>query len=249
MNQDNTKRFSDRVADYIKYRPTYPDAMIRVLQHKMGLDKSAVIADIGSGTGISSLPFLNNGNFVFGVEPNNEMRTAQEQMLNTFPSFKSTNGTAESTTLESQSIDVIFCGQAYHWFDKEASKAEFARILKPGGHIVLAWNSRSTKTAFQQEYEQVLYDNIEDYKNVTHRDISEKEIEIFFSPKPINKDQLDNEQIFDVKGLKGRLKSSSYCPKEGEKHEKLMTAIEALFAKHQINNTIQFQYETQLFWC
>jgi len=90
MKQDNTKRFSNRVEDYIKYRPSYPSDMISTLEELIGLNKNKIIADIGSGTGLSSLPFLKKGNFVYGVEPNNEMREAQEELLNSYSSFKST---------------------------------------------------------------------------------------------------------------------------------------------------------------
>lgn len=249
MNADNTKRFSNRVEDYIKYRPTYPNELIYVLEREVGLTKDKIIADIGSGTGISSIPFLNNENFVFGVEPNKEMREAQEQILKEFSNFKSIDGTAEATNLENQHIDLIFCGQAFHWFDKEKSKKEFARILKENGHLVFVWNSRSTKTDFQKEYEQILYDNIEEYKNVNHRNIEDAAIERFFSPKTMKVYELENEQKFDLDGLKGRLQSSSYCPKEGDEHTQLMKKIDSLFEKYQIENIIQFNYETKIYWC
>ena len=71
---DNTKRFSDRVEDYIRYRPNYPEKIVKILEEKISLDKNKTIADIGSGTGISSKLFLKNGYKVIGVEPNKEMR-------------------------------------------------------------------------------------------------------------------------------------------------------------------------------
>jgi len=249
MNIDNTKRFSNRVADYIKYRPTYPNEMLNLLLKELGLTNEKVIADIGSGTGISSIPFLKNRNRVFGVEPNKEMREAQEELLNEFAFFKSVNGTAEETHLESKSVDVIFCGQAFHWFDKEKSKKEFSRILKENGNLVFVWNSRSTKTNFQKEYEQILYDNIKEYKKVNHRSIDVVDIQKFFSPKTMRGYELDNEQKLDLDGLKGRLRSSSYCPKEGAEHTSLMSEIENLFYKHQEENLIKFNYETKIYWC
>lgn len=249
MNTDSTKRFSNRVGDYIKYRPTYPNEMINVLDKEIGLTSDKIIADIGSGTGISSIPFLKNKNLVFGVEPNKEMREAQEQILNEFSNFKSINGSAEETNLENRSVDLIFCGQAFHWFDKEKSKIEFSRILKENGNIVLVWNSRSTKTDFQKEYEQILCDNIEEYKKVNHRNIEDLDIERFFTPKTMKVYELENEQKFDLDGLKGRLQSSSYCPKVGEGYTKLMKEIETLFEKHQKENIIKFNYETKIYWC
>ncbi|WP_316837216.1 class I SAM-dependent methyltransferase [Pedobacter nutrimenti] len=247
MRKDNTNRFSDRVTDYIKFRPAYPAEMINVLENEIELNQEKVIADIGSGTGISSIPFLKNGNFVFGVEPNKEMREAQEHILKDFANFKSVDGTSEQTTLSDKSIDVIFSGQAFHWFDKSDSKIEFSRILRDSGNIVLVWNSRSTKSDFQNEYERVLYDNIKEYKDVNHRNIEDQDIANFFSPKIMKIVVLDNEQKFDLEGLKGRLRSSSYCPKEGVIYERLMRELENLFVKHQKDNLISFVYETKIY--
>ena len=246
---DNTKRFSGRVEDYIKYRPSYPKEIVKILEEKIQLDKSKTIADIGSGTGISSKLFLENDFKVIGVEPNKEMREAAEQLLSPFVNFISVNGTAEKTNLPGKSIDLIFCGQAFHWFDKKKSKIEFDRILKSDGNIVLVWNSRSSKSGFLNQYEEALDEHIPEYKYVNHRNISDEEISKFFFPKKMNKICLDNEQIFDLNGLKGRLKSSSYCPKSGKQYEKLMTRIEQIFEKYKVNNTIAFEYETEIFWC
>jgi ubiquinone/menaquinone biosynthesis C-methylase UbiE len=247
--KDNTKRFSDRVEDYIRYRPTYPKEIIDILEEEIQLDKSKIIADIGSGTGISSQLFLENDLTVIGVEPNKEMREAAEQILLRYVNFKSVNGSAENTNLQDRSIDMIFCGQAFHWFDKEKGKIEFERILKNNGNIVLVWNSRNSRSSFMNEYEKTLKEQIPEYEFVNHRNITDEEISNFFLPKKMNKICLDNEQILDLNGLKGRLKSSSYCPKSGILYEELMSRIEKVFEKFKINNTIEFEYETQIFWC
>ena len=249
MTTDNTKRFSNRVNDYIKFRPTYPSKILNVLEKEIGLNEEKVIADIGSGTGISSLPFLENKNFVYGVEPNKEMREAQEQILKNFSKFRSIAGSAEQTTLKNNSIDIIFCGQAFHWFDKELSKIEFSRILKGNRNLVFAWNSRITKTDFQKDYEQLLSNKIVEYKNAKHRSIEDQVLANFFNPKMMKVQLLDNEQNFDLDGLKGRLKSSSYCPKEGSVYEDLLKEIENLFSKYQKDNSITFNYETKIYWC
>lgn len=246
---NSTKRFSDRVEDYIKYRPGYPKDLIDILKRELNLDSKNIIADIGSGTGISSIPFLENGNRVYGIEPNKEMRLAAEEVLSQYPNFFSIEGTAEETSLASKTVDIIFCGQAFHWFDKSKSKKEFDRILKEQGHMVFVWNSRSTQSDFQKEYEKALLENIDEYKFVNHRNISDQEIEDFFAPKKMSIFKTDNKQSFDLEGLKGRLKSSSYCPKSGETYDKLMTQIESIFYKYQSNNSIDFEYETQIYYC
>ena len=145
-----TTRFSNRVENYIKYRPGYPDAIIPFLEKSIELKKDFRIADIGSGTGLFSELFLKNGYHVIGVEPNADMRSASEQKLAHYIGFTSKAHQAEKTGFRSHSIDLITVGQAFHWMDPVATKKEFFRILKPGGHVVLAWNLRLKKTAFSQ---------------------------------------------------------------------------------------------------
>src|SRR5689334_13983183 len=100
---DSTTRFSNRVDDYIKYRPSYPVGILDLLKKDYGLTSSSVIADIGSGTGISTGLFLKNGNPVIGIEPNKEMREAAERLLKGYPKFRSVSATAEATTLDPNS--------------------------------------------------------------------------------------------------------------------------------------------------
>ena len=133
-----TSRFSDRVENYVLYRPGYPPEALQALRDECGLTPNHVIADIASGTGIWTRMLLQNGNKVFGVEPNPEMRKAGERLLAAFPNFTSVAGTAEATTLADQSVDFVTAAQAAHWFDRKRSRREFVRILKPGGWLVAA---------------------------------------------------------------------------------------------------------------
>src|SRR5713226_3126779 len=144
---DAKQRFSNRVVDYVRYRPGYPSAVLDLLRSECGLQSSHVIADIGSGTGIMSKLFLENGNRVFGVEPNTEMRQAGEEYLASYDGFSSIEGSAESTTLGDSSIDFVTAGQAFHWFEKEKTRAEFRRILRGKGWVVIAWNDRRMEEA------------------------------------------------------------------------------------------------------
>jgi 2-polyprenyl-3-methyl-5-hydroxy-6-metoxy-1,4-benzoquinol methylase len=69
---DPTQRFTNRVDHYVKYRPSYPRAVLDLLETECGLTSASVVADVGSGTGILSELFQNNGNRVFGIEPGSE---------------------------------------------------------------------------------------------------------------------------------------------------------------------------------
>ena len=140
---NNTQRFSDRVEDYIRYRPHYPIDVLAILKSEYFLTPQHIVADIGSGTGISSELFLNNENVVYTVEPNEEMRLAAESINKDHSNFISINGTGECTGLPDSSIDFIISAQSFHWLDSSLAKKEFWRILKPDGKIVLLWNERS----------------------------------------------------------------------------------------------------------
>ena len=137
-----TSRFSDRVENYVRYRPGYPPEILPVLSAECGLTRDHVIADIASGTGIWTRTLLENGNPVYAVEPNVDMRQAGDRLLADFPRFTSVAGSAEATTLPDASVDFVTAAQAAHWFDRPRTRREFLRILKPQGWLVLLWNER-----------------------------------------------------------------------------------------------------------
>src|SRR5581483_4013685 len=136
------QRFSSRVNDYVLYRPGYPAQILELLKTECGLTGDSEIADIASGTGIFTRMLLENGNRVFGVEPNDDMRKAGESFLASYRNFTSVAGTAEATTLADHSVDFVTAAQAAHWFHRERARKEFVRILRPGGWTVLIWNER-----------------------------------------------------------------------------------------------------------
>lgn len=245
---DNTQRFNNRVDNYVKYRPSYPQEIISFLENSIQFNNKFIVADIGSGTGILSKIFLDNGNIVFGIEPNEPMRKKAEELLKNYFSFKSINGTAEQTTLENESVDLITAAQAFHWFDAEKTKAEFKRILKPSGFCCLIWNERLNVSPFEKAYEELLFEYSTDYAKVDHRNIDDKKIDAFFSPHHVIKKSFSNKQIFDFAGLKGRLLSSSYTPDENHpKHNAMLNSLKNIFDSFKQNNMVQFDYETKVY--
>lgn len=247
--RDPTKRFSSRVENYVRYRPGYPKAILDLLKSECGLTSRSVVADLGSGTGKLAELFLANGNPVFGVEPNREMREAGERLLNGFANFTSIDATAEATTLPGACADFITAGQAFHWFDRKACRAEFARILKPGGWTALVWNDRQTQSSrFLVEYEQLLKNYATDYAKVDHKNIDDEVVREFFGCAPAKK-LLPSSQEFDYDGLKGRLLSSSYAPEQGQpRHSEMIRDLEKLFQEHQQSGRVQFIYDTVLYY-
>jgi SAM-dependent methyltransferase len=247
---DSTKRFSSRVENYVKFRPGYPKAILALLRRDCGLSPSSVIADIGSGTGLSSKLFLTNGNRVYGVEPNPEMRVAGERLLAKHARFTSVAATAEATTLPDADVDFVVAGQAFHWFDIPATRAEFTRILKPNGWIVLMWNERHTSdTLFLRNYERILKTYCPEYPEVDHRRVDARVLHKFFGRQGFRFAHFDNTQQFDFEGVRGRLLSSSYAPDPGHpNHEPMLAELRRVFDAYQSSGHVAFLYDTQVYY-
>jgi len=247
--QNATQRFSSRVDNYVRYRPGYPREVLNLLKKDCDLATESVIADIASGTGIFTRVLLENGNRVFGVEPNAEMRRAGEEFLRSYPRFTSVAGTAEATTLPDHSLEIVTAAQAAHWFDREKARGEFIRVLKPGGWCVLLWNERRTdSTPFLREYEQLLLTHGTDYQEVRHERTT-AEIAGFFSPTPFELSTLEMRQEVDYAGLEGRLLSSSYTPTpEHENYEPMLRELQRIFDEHQINDRVSLDYNTLVYY-
>ncbi|MGA2142679.1 MAG: class I SAM-dependent methyltransferase [Brevinematales bacterium] len=247
---DNTSRFSNRASDYSAARPGYPPVLLDLLKSEAGLSKSSSIADIGSGTGISALLFLDNGNTVFCVEPNKDMRAAAEAALQPcYTNFRSSGGSAENTLLESGSVDIVTAAQAFHWFDRDKAAAEFRRILKPGGFAVLIWNERKRKgNPFFEDYEKLILKYARDYSGVRHWNIDKTVFDDFFGKNGYHFNCLKNSQYLDRDGFKKRAMSTSYLPWSGEPGNAEMTAeLETIFSKYQENSRICFEYDTKVY--
>jgi len=244
-----TERFSDRVADYVRYRPGYPPELLECLRRNCGLIPQWVVADIGSGTGLLSKLFLENGNRVLAVEPNAGMRTAGEKFLSGFDQFISREGRAEATGLEAGCVDIVAAGQAFHWFDRRRARVEFQRILKPGGWIALVWNERLTSTPFLADYEQLLHRYSPDYAKVDHRNVNEAALGEFFHPGHFRQKIFFMRQQFDWQGVHGRWLSSSYVPAPGQPgHEEMRRELQVIFGRYQQDGLVDWEYKTRVYY-
>lgn len=246
--RNSTQRFSDRVEDYVRYRPGYPREVVTTLECEARLQKGDVIADVGSGTGISASLFLEAGYEVYAIEPNPAMRGAADRLLRDHPGYHSVDGTAESTSLPDASVDLAIAAQAFHWFNPTGARAEFRRILKPGGFAALLWNSRQTDTTpFLREYEALLQTHGTDYRQVAHTNITAEQLEDFFGTG-YRRLTFPNEQALDYPGLQGRLLSSSYTPAAGDlRREPMLAELRRIFEEHQQDGQVSILYQTELF--
>ena len=249
MTKAPTARFSDRVENYVRYRPGYPPEVLDLLRTECGLKTNHIVADIASGTGLFTRLLLENGNFVFAVEPNLEMREMGIHLLEDYDGFVSVAGTAEETALHSSSVDFVTAAQAAHWFDLRRARTEFVRILKSGGWCVLIWNERRTDTTlFLRDYEQLLLSYGTDYKEVRHERTTAV-IHEFFAPAPFLERVFDQRQRFDYEGAAGRLLSSSYAPLTGHpNYDPMMQELKRIFRLHARNGGVEFEYNTRVFY-
>jgi SAM-dependent methyltransferase len=247
--RDPAQRYSDRVADYERYRPGYPPVLIEWLREHGALPPSAIVADIGAGTGISSALFLDAGCTVVAVEPNAAMRAAAERRFGDRAGFRAVAGRAEATTLADASIDLVAAGTAFHWFDRDAARVELARIVKPSGRVALFWNVRSLASRFMQGYEALLRAHSTEYAATDARQRADAHaIGAFFGARAFEHAVFANAQSLDFDALLGRVHSSSYAPLPGDPaHASLVAALRELFDRSAENGRVAMLYDTHIY--
>lgn len=238
---DVAQRFNGRVDDYERYRPRYPVELIARLQQRCGLLAEDMVADIGAGTGMLTELFLANGNAVVAVEPNAEMRASCGRLQSTFPRLKLVDGTAEATTLQEASVDLISAGRAFHWFDPEPTRREFSRILRPGGWVVLVTLRRGRRDTAQEEaYEQILLEQGVDYREVIEGYRAYDQPEQFFAGGRVIRESIDRQQALTLEELVGQTQSLSVAPIPGHpKYDGMQRALRDHFAHFAEDGLLQ----------
>jgi hypothetical protein len=246
---DPTERFSDRAADYAAARPGYPPQIAAALIDAFGLAPQAVVADLGSGTGLSCEPFLRAGLTVIGVEPNAAMRAEGDRHLARFERFRSVAGTAEATGLPNASVDLLIAAQAFHWFDIAAARAEALRILKRPPRAALIWNDRvATGSAFAAGYERLLRDFAIDYAQIRHRHAHEGSVAAFFGHRQFRLASYPNPTLVDWPQLVARLNSASYMPRPGHpNHAPMIERLRQLFDAAARDGRVAIDYTTRVY--
>ena len=247
---DPKERFSNRVDDYVRYRPGYPAALFEWLAVQGVLGAGSRVVDVGSGTGIFSRALLEAGGGprVVGIEPNAAMRAAAEKSLAGHPRFESVDASAEATGLADASADLVIAAQAFHWFDPPRARVEFARILRPAGLVALVWNHRRDSPQ-NRDYLEMLERFAPEYALVRESDRSnEAKMRAFFAPAAPRLAVFDNEQRLDEAGYIGRLLSSSYAPPAGHPlHAPIVERAREIFRAHSPEGWVTIEYDT-LVW-
>lgn len=246
---DSTERFTDRAGDYAAARPGYPAEIATTLITELKLAPDAVVADIGSGTGLSCEPFLRAGLAVIGVEPNEAMRAEGDRHLARYARFRSVAGSAEAATLPGASVDLLAAAQAFHWFDIAPARAEALRILRRPPRAALIWNDRvATGSRFAAGYEQLLLDFGIEYALIRHRHAHEDSVAAFFGHRDFRVASFPNPTVLDWPTLLARLNSASYVPKSDHpSHAPMVERLRRLFDGAAQGGRVTMDYVTRVF--
>lgn len=237
--------FTDRAADYAKYRPSYPEALVQELSP---IGEGGTIVDVGSGTGIFSSQLTSLRATIIGVEPNSAMRAQAERALASHSNFRSVDGSAEALPFEDESVQLVTAAQAFHWFDLFKFKSECRRILQRPGWVALVWNLRKAEDeGFFADYERILRACAPTYKASGHQSGTDEQFQDFFDGK-YEKKTFPNPQFLFWEELLGRAKSASYFPREGDDtYESAVISLQAAFDRHKRGGRVDFDYTTELY--
>ena len=246
----SVQRFSGRAQNYTRFRPAYPPGIVTALHAECGLSRASLIADVGAGTGHLATLFLENGNRVFAVEPNEDMRKAGEERLGHYGGFQSVAGIAEATTLAEASVDFVVAGQALHWFDPERARREFARILRKDGWVAVIWNQMHiTATPFLRRLGRLLEKYAIDRPTLDHRERDATVSQELFRPNRFAMKQFAHQEHLDLRALEGRLLSFSYVPhRDHPSHSEMLRELTSLFVAHEAAGRVEFFYTATMFY-
>ncbi|WP_407310091.1 class I SAM-dependent methyltransferase [Desulfosporosinus sp. SB140] len=246
---NSKEKFSNKVSDYVKYRPSYPKELIDYLINQVGFSQNTVIADIGAGTGKLTKLLADNVKFVYAVEPNDNMRSACNAYCKEYNNVAAIDGSAEDTGLHNHSIDFVTVAQAFHWFDRNKSRIEFQRILKPKGKVVLVWNSKVTENALIKENDEFFRRVCPDFKGFSGGiNIAPQAFADFFKHGLCEHRLFGNDSLLKLEEYVGGSLSSSYAPSESdENYEEFIAGLKRLFEKYSSNGKILLPNKTHVY--
>lgn len=245
----STDKFTGKADGYSKYRPRYPEKCIDYLISSNSLNEICTVADVGSGTGILTGQLLGRGLTVKAVEPNGDMRGMAKQSLGAFPLFVSVDGTAENTTLDAGSVDLVTAAQAFHWFDHDKFRLECRRILKEGAKVALIWNSREYSSRFVQENEEICAKYCPNFVAFGSGIESTPGVfDAFFKGGSFEYNTFRNDVQYDLDGFLGRNLSGSYAPFESDvNYSGFVFELTVLFEKYLENGLVTMPQITECY--
>ena len=241
---NNSQLFSGKAEDYFSSRPSYPEKLVRWLYLRTGAGR---VVDIGAGTGIFTRMLLKYFSSVTAVEPNADMR---KMFLQNLPDISCLDSCAENTGLESASIDLVTCAQAFHWFDEEKFKAECRRILAPGGKLAIVWNN-SVKSSFTTERDEVCKEFCPRFARGYAGKRSPAEGDEFLRKyylKDVEVESFENPFVMDEKTFVANMSSRSYAPSRGSaEHHEFIGMLLDIFRRYAVNGKVTEMLSAQVY--
>lgn len=240
----SVSRFNERAGDYARYRPSYPADAIDAVLDGLGNPATLTVVDIGAGTGISAQLLAARGAKVIGIEPNAEMRA-----IASGAGIDVREATAGALGLPDASVDLVTCFQAFHWFANAASIAEFKRVLRSGGRIALVWNERDDNDPFTRGYGEIV-DGFPDRMALAgYRNGSAVINQLLVDGDLRNVRRLcfSGGQTLDYDAMLGRVRSSSYAPREGPEHAAMIEQLSANFDRYAAGGEVRLVYRVDVY--
>jgi ubiquinone/menaquinone biosynthesis C-methylase UbiE len=236
--------FQAGASAYEAARPGYPAGALTVLEREAGIGPGSRVCDLAAGTGKLTRRLIELGADVVAVEPLPAMR---DQLARAVPEVEPVDGTAETIPLPAASVDAVTVAQAFHWFDAPIALDEIARVLRPGGALVLLWNERDERTAWVAEMSRLIRwheRTVSRYQHVAWAEVVARSDRF----TPLDEVVIDWEQPMTKELLAERVRSISYIAamREGER-ERLAAEVAALPAR--LGEPFPLPYRCRVQWC
>lgn len=248
---DSKELFSKKVEQYRNARPKYSCGLLSFMKDAFEIDETTMIADIGAGTGIFTELLLDLGAKVIAIEPNAAM-AEQLRLALQCKELEIHERPAESTEIESNTVDIITAAQSFHWFDHDAFKAECKRILKGNGPVCLIWNTRIEDEPINVKTAEIYTAFCPNFKGFIGYgggvQYSEESVSQFFDGE-YEKQVYAFPLTYDKQGFVNRALSASYALVEGDRqYETFVKALETLFDKYEEDGKVIVPNESVLYY-
>ncbi|MBK7324228.1 MAG: class I SAM-dependent methyltransferase [Candidatus Microthrix sp.] len=245
--------FGRQAGSYAKVRPAYPAAVMEALTSLLPPTPDVHVCDLAAGTGILTRQLLDSGYRVTAVEPVGGMREELERQL-AKAGVDILDGTAEHLPLDDRSVDAVTVGQAFHWFDPQPALTDIARVLKPGGVLLMVWNARDENVDWMRQWGDLVADlgggrPYQDHRELLWEDVV-AESGLF---TPLEHLEVPQGQTGTPELVIERTRSTSFIAAlPPERHQHALDAVAQLLATHpdtRGRDQITIPYNTQIYWC
>ena len=243
----NTKTvYSSKAEKYARYRWDYAPPAIQAIYDMAHITRASSVADIGAGTGILTRHFAGRAGLVWAIEPNAEMRRLAEKALRPDAACVIVDGSAEATTLADHSVDLIAVAQAIHWFDPEPTRAEFLRILKPGGWLAVLRNYGTDDELGRAADGLLIPENGVDFSRIS-RPPDKKPVDFYYGHDAFQRRTFPFSSRQNWEEFIGSLLTASYMPDEDHSlYRNLENAARRVFDEFSADGWLEVRGETEL---